>query len=127
MPVVVVEPHADNRAMYEMFLELSGVEASAFDTASGALEHLRVAPRPHAVVFDVVLPDMTALAFCKAMDAINGDGPGCRRIVITGWRLSPADREALTRGGVTAIYEKPCHLDGLLRALKDSRMPTATG
>jgi response regulator RpfG family c-di-GMP phosphodiesterase len=114
IPVVVVEPHGDNRAMYKMFLELSGVETSAFDTAAAALEYLRIAPRPQAVVFDFVLPDMTALAFCNAMDAISGDGPAWRRIVVTGWRLSAADRDGLTRGGVTAIYEKPCHLDVLL-------------
>lgn len=117
--VVVVEPHADNRAMYQMFLELKGWDASPFENASAALVHLRRGPRPHAVVFDVVLPDMSAVAFCEAMDALIGDnGPALRRVVVTGWLLSAVDREELTRGGVTAIYEKPCDLEVLLRALQ---------
>lgn len=117
--VVVVEPHADNRAMYQTFLELAGWDASLFENANAALVRLHCEPRPQAVAFDFLLPDMTAVAFCGAIDALLGDkNPSLRRIVVTGWLLSAADRDALTRGGVTAIYQKPCNLDVLLRALQ---------
>jgi CheY-like chemotaxis protein len=116
--ITVVEPHADNRAMYQTFLELKGWDTSSVETARDALARLRIDPRPHAVIFDVVLPDMNPLAFCEAMETLVGEGPAVRRIIVTGWLLSPADREELTRRGVTGIYEKPCDLDALLRALR---------
>jgi CheY-like chemotaxis protein len=116
--VVVVESHEDNRAMYEALLEVTGWHPSVVATAHDALVHLRASPLPHAVIFDVVLPDMTGLAFSEAMNALIGDTIPCRRIVVTGWLLSPADRTALRRHGVTAIYAKPCDPDALLDALK---------
>jgi DNA-binding NtrC family response regulator len=73
--VVIVDPDADNLAMYETFFESMGWEVSPVDNASAALARLGVAPRPLAVIFDFWLRDMTALAFCQAIGALTGDGP----------------------------------------------------
>jgi CheY-like chemotaxis protein len=115
--VLVVDSHADNRAMYRELFEGAGWHASVVATARDALVCLRGDPRPRAVVFDVVLPDMSGLAFSEAMETLIGEEIPCRRIVVTGWRLSAAERAALTRHGVTAIYSKPCDIDALLRVL----------
>jgi CheY-like chemotaxis protein len=116
--VVVVDSHEDNRAMYQALLQVAGWAPSVVASARDALACLRAGPYPHAVIFDVVLPDMTGFAFSEAMDALIGDTIPCRRIVVTGWILSAADRAALRRHGVTAIYEKPCDPEALLDALK---------
>jgi CheY-like chemotaxis protein len=115
---VVVDPHPDSRSMYQTFLDANGFDTWSVETATAALARLGVAPRPHVVVFDAVLPDMNAPAFCEAMDELLGDGPLVRRVVVTGWLLSMADQKAMLRRGVMAIYQKPCDLDALLRALR---------
>ena len=103
--------------MYHELLEASGLRPSVVGTARDALARLRDHPPPQAVIFDIVLPDMTPLAFCEAMEALIADTKPCKRIVVTGWLLSAADRAALTRYGVTEIYMKPCNTDELLQAL----------
>jgi DNA-binding NtrC family response regulator len=116
--VVIVDPDPDNRELYQTFLELFGWDVSPFETASAALARLCVPPGHSPSIFEVVLPDMTALAFCEAIDAVVGDGPPLRRIVVTSQMLSADDCAALSRQGVAAIYEKPCGMTALLRALR---------
>jgi CheY-like chemotaxis protein len=118
LSVVVVDSDEDNRAMYRALLQATGWDSSVVASARDALARLRAGPYPHAVIFDIVLRDMTGFAFSEAMDALIGDTIPCRRIVVTGWLLSASDRAALRRHGVTAIYAKPCDPEVLLDALK---------
>jgi CheY-like chemotaxis protein len=115
--VVVVEPNDDNRSLYFDLLKGEGWNPTVVEDARTALNRLAASPLPRAVIFDVVLPDMSAVEFCDALNRVDAESVS-RRIVITGWLLTPLERAELSKRGVRDIHQKPLDVDTVLELLK---------
>ncbi|QRN98290.1 response regulator [Archangium violaceum] len=57
--VLIVEDHADSRELLAEFLEALGYEVDVAANGLEALERLRGAPRPRAVLLDLMMPVMS--------------------------------------------------------------------
>lgn len=114
--VVVFEADADNRNMCALYLEIQGARVRPVTTPNDVLARLHDVPPPDALVFDIVCLGMTVSSLCTAVQQM----PSSRRprlILVTGWLLSPSDRDTLRRHGVS-IHERPCSLESLWAALR---------
>ena len=111
--VLLVEDHADSRAMYAEFLSVDFDVLEAGDGVA-ALEVLREA-RPDVIVTDLALPRMDGLAL---MDAIRTDERFRDVPVIALSGYSSGEHEVRARrAGAVSVLNKPCLPDALAAAI----------
>jgi len=110
--VLVVDDHAAVRDLLREFLVIKGYEVDEAATGAEALRRLREG-RPHLVLLDLTLPDMSGLAVLREVQAID---PGVGVIMITGVQEDEVARVALQAGAFDYIT-KPVDLVYLEKSL----------
>lgn len=108
--LLVVEDHADSRELLAEFLEALGYEVEVAGNGLEALERLRDAPRPRAVLLDLMMPVMSGWELMKHVreDPVLSSLPV---VVVSGVGASQPLPE-----GVLGAVPKPVDLNAL-RAL----------
>jgi DNA-binding response OmpR family regulator len=110
--VLVVDDHAAVRDLLREFLVIKGYEVDEAATGAEALSRLREG-RPHLVLLDLTLPDMSGLVVLREVQAID---PAVGVIMITGVQEDEMARVALQAGAFDYIT-KPVDLGYLERSL----------
>lgn len=120
--VLVIEDNADTRAGLQDTLESDGFEVFATGNGGDALDHLRSAPKPDAVVLDLYMPGLSGFEIYQAMR----NDPRLSTIpVIVVTAASPAHRTGLD---VAATIRKPLDVQELLYTVRravEASMPSA--
>jgi CheY-like chemotaxis protein len=108
--LLVVEDHADSRELLAEFLEALGYEVEVAGNGLEALERLKDAPRPRAVLLDLMMPVMSGW---ELMKHVREDPVLCSLpvVVVSGVGASQPLPE-----GVLGAVPKPVDLNAL-RAL----------
>jgi DNA-binding response OmpR family regulator len=109
--VLVVEDHADTRALYLAVLQDEGMLGVAAGTGMAAMELIRTA-RFDAIVIDRGLPDMEGLELCAKLREQEG-GENAALIILSG---SSPDRD--DDASYDAYLVKPVIPDQLLAVLR---------
>ncbi len=118
--VLIVDDHAATRETLGHELEVAGVECQTAATAAAALSQLEASVRegrpPAAVLVDLQLPDMDALALAHEIHARPGlEGERLILMAPLGQRPDPG---LLRTVGVSAQLVKPVKRDRLLATLR---------
>jgi two-component system OmpR family response regulator len=112
--VLVVDDEPGIVDVVSMALRHRGFEVSAADTGSGALTQARDW-RPHAMVLDVMLPDMEGFEVARRLSAQHADIP----ILFLSARDNTSDKiRGLTTGGDDYVT-KPFSLEELIARLRN--------
>ena len=112
--VLVVDDEPSIVDVISMALRHQGYEVICADTGSGALSAVR-ASRPHAIVLDVMLPDLEGFEVARRLAAERADVP----ILFLSARDNTADKvRGLTTGGDDYVT-KPFSLEELLARLRN--------
>ena len=107
--VLLVEPHADTRELYDLGLTAAGFDVrTADDTSSATLAFASHAPT--IVVTETRLPDRSDLLTRFA-------AAGVPVIALT---TSPLDHHAFRAGGAVAVLVKPCFPDEIAAAIREA-------
>ncbi|MCU1382168.1 MAG: response regulator receiver [Acidobacteria bacterium] len=117
--VLLVEPHADTRAMYAEFFHHEGLPLTC---VSDAAQALRVAPRAALIVTGLLLPgavDGFALIARLRADAATARTP---IIVVTACAWT-SERVRAEQAGCDVFLAKPCLPDDLLAAVRRLLVP----
>ena len=114
--MLVVDDHADCRELIGVVLGRSGIGTAEASTGGAAIEWLRTAPAPHALIVDLRLPD------CHGTEVIrhfrqNHATAEMPVLVISGL-VTEADRRSASDAGATAFLPKPVLPDDLLREMR---------
>ena len=112
---LVVDAHADTRAMYILYLTSEGMGAVGADTAEQALEKAR-SLRPDIITTDLLLPDRNDLNLCEHLSALDAT-KAIPVIAVTGWAM-PEDVATALRLGCVSVLLKPCLPDALLAEIR---------
>ncbi len=110
--VLVVDDHPLVRGMLRDFLASKGYDVSEAATGGEGLKRLRE-DRPHLVLLDIKLPDMTGLQVLREAKAID---PALGVVMITGVQEEVVGREAM-QSGASDYITKPLNLDYLEKTL----------
>jgi DNA-binding response OmpR family regulator len=113
--VLVVEDHADSRALLRIVLETYGARVSDAATATDALRLVET-DRPHLVVTDIALPDRDGVWLLEQVRSATARA-SARVVAVTGYRDR---REELVRRGFDLVFIKPLEpfeVSGRLAAL----------
>ncbi len=113
--VLVVDDHADERAITKIVLEHFGYRVS---TASSADEALRVARdrRPDLIVMDIMMPDMDGV---EASERLAADPRTSEIPVIAYTAYRDVYRDRLDRSHFVETLEKPARPSRLLSVVAD--------
>ena len=112
--VLVVDDEPSIVDVVSMALRHQGYEVTSADTGSRALSEVRES-RPHAMVLDVMLPDMEGFEVARRLAAERADVP----ILFLSARDNTADKvRGLTTGGDDYVT-KPFSLEELLARLRN--------
>ncbi|HEX8823032.1 MAG TPA: response regulator [Archangium sp.] len=111
--VLVVEDHADSRELLAEFLEALGYEVAVAGNGLEALEQLRSAPRPAAMLLDLMMPVMSGW---ELMRHVREDPALCSLPVVV---VSGVGAAQPLPEGIRGAVPKPVDLD-VLRALVES-------
>ncbi|PTL83238.1 response regulator [Vitiosangium sp. GDMCC 1.1324] len=106
-PVLVVEDHADSRELLAEFLEALGYEVEVAGNGLEALERLRCAPRPMAMLLDLMMPVMSGW---ELMQHVRGD-PALRSLPVV--VVSGAGASQVLPEGILGAVPKPVDLNAL--------------
>lgn len=110
--VFVVEDNADTRAGLREALESDGFEVFATGDGDDALDHLRRAPRPDALLLDLYMPGLSGFEIYRVLQ----NDPHLAAIpVIVVTAASPAHRTGLD---VAATIRKPLDVEELLHTVR---------
>jgi two-component system, cell cycle response regulator DivK len=112
--VLLVEDSAPIRDAFTILLEDAGYRVLGTGTGGEALD-LTAAHRPHLVLLDMGLPDMSGLEVVRALKA--DDHTRATPVVAVTGRDEEADRRACLAAGCAAYLVKPVDLRALLRDL----------
>jgi len=116
--VALVEDSSIQRKVLGDFLRGLGFEVTAVASAAEALDHL-VRSRPHAVVCDVVMPEMDGFALCRAVK----DDPALAAIpvvLLTSTDIDDSDARLAARAGAEALVPRTPGFGPLVEALLSS-------
>jgi signal transduction histidine kinase len=111
--ILIVEDHADSRAMLAEMLAFEGYEVTAVADGAEALEKARVSP-PDVAVVDIGLRRMDGHDVARRLRAAHGEA--IRLIAVTGYGQAE-DIEQSRAAGFDAHVTKPVDVDALLRIL----------
>jgi CheY-like chemotaxis protein len=112
--VLLVEDSAAIRDAFTILLEDAGYRVLGTGTGGEALS-LTAEHRPHVVLLDMGLPDMSGLEVVRALKA--GASTRSSTIVAVTGRDDDGDRRACLAAGCAAYLVKPVDLRRLLRDL----------
>jgi signal transduction histidine kinase len=111
--ILVVEDHADSRAMLAEMLAFEGYEVTAVADGAEALETARVSP-PDVAIVDIGLHGMDGHDVARRLRATHGDA--IRLVAVTGYGQAE-DIEQSRAAGFDAHVTKPVDANALLRIL----------
>jgi CheY-like chemotaxis protein len=118
--VLLVDDEPDQVEMYRLGLEASGFEVvhayNGADAVTRARDH-----RPHAVVLDVRLPDMTGWEVCAALKA-DPRTEHIPIIILTAAARASLPQQAVAAGCASYLL-KPCFPDELTRVVREVITP----
>jgi twitching motility two-component system response regulator PilH len=109
--VLIVDDIAEQRDIYATLLRLHGYEVLEAENGERAVE-IAFESRPHAIVMDVVLPDLDGWMATRQIHA-DPRTAGTPVIVITA-REVDADRDQSEEAGACAYIVKPCNPNQIL-------------
>ena len=110
--VFVLEDNADTRAALSDALESDGFEVFATGDGSDALDHLRGAPKPDALLLDLYMPGLNGFEVYRIL---RNDAHLATIPVIVLTAASPAHRTGLD---VAATIRKPLDVQELLLTVR---------
>ena len=93
--VLVVDDNRDSAEMLQVLLGMLGHTVSVAHTGRGAVESVNAA-RPHVVLLDIGLPDMSGYDVAREIRA--SDGAPVRLIALTGWGQQEVGDQAADAG-----------------------------
>jgi signal transduction histidine kinase len=111
--ILVVEDHADSRAMLAEMLELEGHEVTAVADGADAVEIAQLSP-PHVAIVDIGLHGMDGYEVARRLRGALGDA--ILLVAVTGYGQAE-DIEQSRVAGFDAHVTKPIAADELLRVL----------
>ena len=117
--ILVVEDHGDSRELLVEFLELEGYRVEVAVDGREALARLRRAPRPDAVLLDLMMPQLTGW---QLMERVREE-PALARQGLTVVVVSGAGPSRPLPEGIRAFLPKPLDLDALLATLSALQLP----
>jgi DNA-binding response OmpR family regulator len=103
--ILVVDDDPDQAFAYSRILQSAGYKISKASSGQEAIEMIK-AERPHLILLDVMLPDMTGIEVCKR---IKSDPKLARTFVIniSGTQTSPDDPADGLEAGADGYLTKP--------------------
>lgn len=113
--VVLVEDSSIQRKVLGGFLRGLGFDVVALASGAEALEHL-IRHRPHAVVCDVVMPEIDGFALCRTIK----DDPTLAAIpivLLTSTDIDDSDEQLAARAGAEALVPRTPGFGPLVEAL----------
>ncbi|HEX2191322.1 MAG TPA: response regulator [Longimicrobiaceae bacterium] len=112
--VLLVEDNEAIRGAFSILLEESGYRVVQAASGAEAL-HASAAERPHLILLDLGLPDMSGLEVARTLRA--REETGSTPIVALTGRALETDAEACMAAGCTDYLTKPIDTEQLLRVL----------
>jgi len=110
--VLVVDDDPDARELLRVYLTAKGYEVTEAETGGEGLRRIRE-DRPHLVLLDINLPDITGLDVLREAKALD---PALGVIMVTGLQEEEVGREAMQAGAFDYIT-KPLDLQYLEKSL----------
>ncbi|HMF61043.1 MAG TPA: response regulator [Vicinamibacterales bacterium] len=114
--VLVVDDHADCRELIGVVLGAAGIGTAEVSTGAAAIEWLRTAPAPQALIVDLRLPD------CHGTEVIRQlrENPATlgMPVLVLSALVTEADRRAASDAGAAAFLPKPVLPDDLLKVVR---------
>mgnify|MGYP002713198413 CR=1 FL=1 len=112
--VLVIEDTPDNLELIKVLLEDAGLHTLEATTGREGIE-IAIAQRPHLILLDIQLPDISGYEVLRAIrnSPTNGDIP---IIAITSYAMS-GDREKLLGAGCNGYIEKPIDTDNVVNII----------
>jgi CheY-like chemotaxis protein len=119
--VLVVDDNRDSAEMLQVMLGMLGHTVSIAHTGRGAIDSV-VNTRPHVVLLDIGLPDMSGYEVARELRASH-DAP-VRLIALTGWGEEEAGQQA-SEAGFDQYLTKPADPALLERILRETAASVA--
>lgn len=104
--VLIVDDDPNNRLLLATLLNHSGHQALEAADGRSALE-LAAQKRPHLVIVDLGLPDMSGMALIKHLRQDTPSGDGIKIALYTATQLGAAAQELAELYGISAVIPKP--------------------
>ena len=114
--MLVVDDHADCRELIGVVLGAAGIGIAEMSSGAAALEWLRTAPAPQALIVDLRLPDCHGTEVIRQLRQ-NPATAGMPVLVLSAL-VTEADRRSASDAGATAFLPKPVLPDDLLREMR---------
>lgn len=109
--ILLVEDDPDISAITTIALHLDpGFTVTSMRTATDALQHLRLCPRPDLILIDNNLPDMEGVSLVNAIAALLEEPPPIAFITAA---HRAADRQRFEAAGAAGVIAKPFDPIGL--------------
>lgn len=114
--ILIIDDHADIRALVRMTLELDDFELHEAQDGVTGLEMAR-SLQPDLLLLDVMMPRLDGLQLCREIRADASLGKS--RIVMLSARVQQADREAGLAAGADRYLIKPFSTMNLLETVRE--------
>jgi CheY-like chemotaxis protein len=113
-PVLVVEDHADTRAMVETLLRLEGFPVVTAENGRRGLERLQEV-RPCLILLDLSMPVMDGWQFRRAQRRL----PDVEEVPVLLLTANPDPARAVAELGAAGVIPKPVDIDQLLAVVRE--------
>ena len=115
--VLIVEDDAAIRDIFQMALEVEGLNVVTAENGVEGLEALSNIANPCLILLDLMMPDMDGLQTTRHLR--RSDDPWRSNLVVIGLTASnhPQDRQACLDAGMNDVLVKPLHRDALWACL----------
>ncbi len=114
--ILIVDDRQDSANSMSMLLGLTGHQTqTAFDGATAL--HMADRFRPHVILCDIGLPDISGLEVCRQIRARDW-GPNICMIALTGWGVENAFASSM-EAGFNHHLVKPVELSDLRNAISE--------
>lgn len=122
--VLVADPDADTRALYQMALPVAGCEVTEASDGREALTKALVEP-PSLIISELRLPLVDGYALCEILrrDAATRSVP----ILIVTADARATERDRIRKAGANAVLVKPVPPDAVLSAMRNLLTQSANG
>lgn len=112
--VVVVDDEESIVSALRRVLSRQQYRVEGFTDPRKAIEFIR-AERPHVVISDMRMPDMSGQDFLEAVKTIR---PECYRVVLSGFADIEATLDVVNRGAISGFLQKPWDTDQLVGVVR---------
>ncbi|MEY3018706.1 MAG: hypothetical protein RL336_1841, partial [Pseudomonadota bacterium] len=112
--VVVVDDEESIVSSLRRVLSRQQYRVEGFTDPRKAIEFIR-AERPHVVISDMRMPDMSGQDFLEAVKTIR---PECYRVVLSGFADIEATLDVVNRGAISGFLQKPWDADQLVGVVR---------